>query len=165
MEASVLCSMSFVLVLVFVVVCVIVAIGYMRCLLLLFLLLLLFYWRRNDERCTILSLEFTRTIAQTLSMSKRRSNFGRSRMRYSYKVFQKPLHAWFIILDLTKERNVLAAAAICELSLFGNMSYDKISTIISFEVLLHVPDRLAPYNLRGVIKRHGTTGHLYAVVH
>ena len=63
------------------------------------------------------------------------------------------------------ERSILAAAAICELSLFGNMSYDKISTIINFEVLLHVPDRLAPYHLRGVIKRHGTTGHLYAVVH
>ena len=34
---------------------------------------------------------------------------------------------------------------------------DKISTFIDFEVLLHVPDRLAPYHLRGVIKRHGTT--------
>ena len=43
----------------------------------------------------------------------------------------------------------------------------KIPTIIDFEVLLHVPDRPAPYHLRGVIEHHGGTtnsGHYTSYV-
>ena len=49
----------------------------------------------------------------------------------------------------------------------GVLQTKKIRTVINFEVLLHVPDRLAPYHLRGVIEHHGGTtnsGHYTSYV-